>query len=100
MRHFEESVDALSIPYFRKASTKWVLARPLIEKWMIANRSPEARMVDNIKNFVGLIESLPENIRKTDRILSRLDQLDIKEKSGKALDSKGKVRYLSFYILL
>lgn len=77
----------------------WVLARPLIEKWMIANRSPEARMVDNIKNFVGLIESLPENIRKTDRILSRLDQLDIKEKSGKAFDSKGKVRYLSFYIL-
>ena len=55
----------------------WVLARPLIEKWMIANRSPEARMLDNVKNFVGLIESLPENIRKTDRILSRLDQINI-----------------------
>lgn len=50
----------------------WLLARPLIEEWMIANRGPEARIVETVRDTMESLERLPRTLRKAEETLDRL----------------------------
>ncbi|NMM44879.1 2-polyprenylphenol 6-hydroxylase [Rhodospirillaceae bacterium KN72] len=50
----------------------WLLARPLIEEWMIANRGPEARIVDTVRETMETLERLPRTLRRAEETLERL----------------------------
>jgi ubiquinone biosynthesis protein len=52
----------------------WLVARPLIEEWMIANRGPEARVVDTVRDTVATLERLPRALERAEHILARLDR--------------------------
>jgi len=61
----------------------WMLARPLIEDWMIANRGPEARVRDFVGDVTTSIQRLPRILSEAENMLERmaLDQtVDNKEK--------------------
>ncbi|MBP5858048.1 2-polyprenylphenol 6-hydroxylase [Marivibrio halodurans] len=50
----------------------WLLARPMIEDWVIANRGPEARVIDGVRETVGALERLPATLRRAEETLERL----------------------------
>lgn len=50
----------------------WLLARPLIEEWMVANRGPEARIVEGVLDTMETLERLPRTLRKAEETLDRL----------------------------
>ncbi len=52
----------------------WLLARPMIEDWVIANRGPEARVIEGITETVGALERLPSTLRKAEETLERLSR--------------------------
>jgi len=52
----------------------WLLARPLIEEWMIANRGPEARVVQTVRDTMETLERLPRTLRKAEETLERLSE--------------------------
>ena len=45
----------------------WTLARPLIEQWMRANRGPEARLADAVRDAVEALGRLPALLRNVER---------------------------------
>jgi ubiquinone biosynthesis protein len=47
----------------------WVLARPLVEDWMRANRGPEARLRDAVKEAAIHIERLPATLRRIEELI-------------------------------
>lgn len=50
----------------------WLLARPLIEDWMIENRGPEARIAEKVRDTVATLERLPRTLQKAEETLDRL----------------------------
>ncbi len=50
----------------------WLLARPLIEEWMIVNRGPEARFTNSLRDTMETLERLPRTLRKAEETLDRL----------------------------
>lgn len=50
----------------------WLLAGPLIEEWMIANRGPQAQIADSLREMVDGLERLPRTLRKAEEMLDRL----------------------------
>jgi ubiquinone biosynthesis protein len=50
----------------------WLLARPLIEEWMIVNRGPEARIIDTLRDTMETLERLPRTLQKAEETLDRL----------------------------
>ena len=53
----------------------WMLAQPLIEDWMIANRGPEAQLRQAAADGMKLVMRLPGMIEKADKALDKLEQL-------------------------
>ena len=45
----------------------WELARPLIEKWVVENRSPQARLQQTTEQTFLFMERLPYLLEKTER---------------------------------
>lgn len=54
----------------------WLLAQPLIEDWMIANRGPEARIRDAIGETVDALQRLPSTLRRAEEVLEKLSEID------------------------
>lgn len=52
----------------------WLLARPMIEDWVVANRGPEARVIDGVRETVGALERLPGTLRRAEETLERLSR--------------------------
>ena len=50
----------------------WLLARPLIEEWMTANRGPEARIAKTARDTLEILERLPRILQKAEKTLDRL----------------------------
>lgn len=50
----------------------WELARPLIERWMIENRGPEARIADLLTNVAGIASRIPTLVRDLERTVNML----------------------------
>jgi len=48
----------------------WLLARPLIEQWMIENRGPEARLRDTIGDALDILERLPATLGRAEDLAS------------------------------
>lgn len=65
----------------------WLLARPLIEEWMIANRGPTARLRDTVTDAADLMERLPRTLRKAEHTLDRIAELTAE--SGKIQSKRG-----------
>lgn len=55
----------------------WLMARPLIEEWMIANRGPQARVVDSLRDTLEGLERLPRTLRKAEETLDRLSTNEV-----------------------
>ena len=55
-------------------SNIWLLARPLIEGWMLRNRSPHARLLDGIEEFSLLCRRLPDLAERVDVLLQHIEQ--------------------------
>lgn len=51
------------------SSNMWVLTQPLIEEWMIANRSPPARAIETLTGLLKSLERLPAVIAATERLV-------------------------------
>ena len=62
----------------------WLLAQPLIEEWMIANRGPAARLRDTVTDAADLMERLPRTLRKAEHTLDRLAELTAARENGDA----------------
>lgn len=60
----------------------WVMAQPLIEDWMMANRGPEARMRDAVSDGIDILTRLPATLLKVEAVLNRLEE----EQAGGAPD--------------
>ncbi|GHD38983.1 putative protein kinase UbiB [Thalassobaculum fulvum] len=56
----------------------WALARPLIERWMIENRGPEALLGRGADDVVRTLSRLPALVRAADRLLQHLDEGGLK----------------------
>jgi ubiquinone biosynthesis protein len=56
------------------STNMWLLARPLVEEWMRANRGPEARIRDLISQSAELLERLPTNLRRVDDLLTAIGE--------------------------
>ncbi len=54
----------------------WVLAQPLIEDWMIANRGPEARIRDAVGETIDALQRLPGTLRRAEDVLETLSGID------------------------
>lgn len=52
----------------------WLLARPLVEEWMRANRGPEARLADILSQSAELLERLPVTLRRVEDLLVTIDE--------------------------
>jgi len=50
----------------------WLLARPLVEEWMRANRGPEARIADMLAQSADLLERLPVTLRRIEDVLTTI----------------------------
>jgi len=57
------------------SANMWMLARPLMEDWMIANFGPEARLRETVTDIAGTIERLP-------RMLDGIEQSSARIASG------------------
>ncbi len=51
----------------------WMLARPLIEDWIIANRGPEARLANAVRETGELLHGLPRALRRAEAIVEKLE---------------------------
>lgn len=60
----------------------WLLARPLIEDWMIANRGPEARLANAVRETGALFDRLPKTLNRAEDILARLEKRGLETPSG------------------
>jgi len=56
----------------------WALARPLIERWMIENRGPEALLARGADDIARAVTRLPALVRAADRMLQHLDEGGLK----------------------
>jgi len=56
----------------------WALARPLIERWMIENRGPEALLARGVDDVSRALTRLPALVRAADRMLQHLDEGGLK----------------------
>jgi len=56
----------------------WLLARPLIEEWMIRNRGPEARLRETIGDILELLERLPDAITRAETLTKTLTEGGLK----------------------
>ncbi|RED46223.1 2-polyprenylphenol 6-hydroxylase [Aestuariispira insulae] len=54
----------------------WMLAQPLIEDWMIANRGPEAQLRQAAIDGKNLIMRLPGMLEKADRALALMERIE------------------------
>lgn len=68
----------------------WVLAQPLIEDWMVANRGPEAQIRDAMLDTVGALRRLPATLGRAERVLERMSRLDAEadRRGGERLDAR------------
>ncbi len=77
----------------------WTLAKPLIEEWMIANRSPEVRLAAALTTVAQEIESLPRSIETLKSAAERLaDEKD--EKKRPSLDLREPSTFWFFVLAL
>lgn len=60
----------------------WLMARPMVEDWVIANRSPEARIVEGVRETVGALERLPTTLRRAEETLERLSRDGARNSGG------------------
>jgi ubiquinone biosynthesis protein len=75
----------------------WVLARPLVEDWMRANRGPEARLADIISQSADLLERLPVTLRHLEDLLVTIDEeggMPLHPQALEALAKRGAVEIL------
>ena len=57
-------------------SNMWLMARPLIEEWMIANRGPEARIVNAVRDTSSAIEAFPHTVKRISKIIEKMEAYD------------------------
>ncbi|MEQ9489617.1 MAG: 2-polyprenylphenol 6-hydroxylase [Alphaproteobacteria bacterium] len=69
----------------------WLLARPLIEDWMLVNRGPAARIRDTVTDAADLMERLPRTLRKAEQTLDRLAELTAEAETGPKRGGLGRV---------
>lgn len=50
----------------------WQLARPLVERWMIDNLGPQARVKEGVGQLVGALESLPKLVSHAEHVVTQL----------------------------
>jgi ubiquinone biosynthesis protein len=75
----------------------WLLARPLVEDWMRANRGPEARIKDMISQSAELLERLPVTLRHLEDLLVTINEeggLPLHPDALEALAKRGAVELL------
>ena len=60
----------------------WMLAQPLIEDWMLANRGPEARLRQVAVDGGRLLARLPGLIEKADKAFDMIEELEAGRKKG------------------
>ena len=80
------------------AVNMWVMAQPLIEEWMIANRGPEARLRDTVAETVDALRRLPVALRRAEDVLEKLSDVDpavIDRLAGRRGGAAGPVRRLA-----
>ena len=56
----------------------WELARPLIEEWMIENRSPPARLKKMTRDIITLTERMPQILDKAELTINQLSAGQLK----------------------
>ncbi len=69
----------------------WVLARPLIEDWMLRYRSPPARLLEGVEDVVAGLDRLPDLVTDLEAALRRLAQggLSLHPDTVKTLSGSG-----------
>jgi len=60
------------------AVNMWLLARPLIEQWMIENRGPEARLRDALGNAIDIMERLPATLARAEDLAAMVTEGGLK----------------------
>jgi len=83
----------------------WELARPLIEEWMIENRSPPARLKKMTRDIITLTERMPQILDKAELTINQLSAGQLKLHSNTIhqfteLQRKNKSRFLWPIILI
>jgi len=56
----------------------WLLARPLIEQWMIVNRGPEARLREALGNGLDILERLPSTLARAEDLAAMVTEGGLK----------------------
>jgi ubiquinone biosynthesis protein len=75
----------------------WLLARPLVEDWMRANRGPEARLADIVSQSTDLLGRLPVTLRHLEDLLVTINEeggLPLHPEALEALAKRGAVEIL------
>src|SRR4029077_5417659 len=54
---------------FEPEANIWVLARPLIERWMRENRGPEARLQQRLEAIADVIDGVPRLVRSLEALI-------------------------------
>ncbi len=67
----------------------WILAQPLIEEWMYANRGPEARVKQSVQALWSRLEKLPTMLDKMDAYLDGVAPEAASHRQGGRVSSKG-----------
>ncbi|MDC0999237.1 2-polyprenylphenol 6-hydroxylase, partial [Alphaproteobacteria bacterium] len=83
----------------------WELARPLIEAWMIENRSPPARIKKMTRDVIAFTERMPQILDKAELTINQLSTGQLKLDPNTIhqfteLQRKNKSRFLWPIILL
>ncbi|HEX4112860.1 MAG TPA: 2-polyprenylphenol 6-hydroxylase [Stellaceae bacterium] len=79
------------------STNMWLLARPLVEDWMRANRGPEARLRDMIAQSAEMLERLPVTLRRIEDVLTTIDEeggLPLHPDALEALAKRGAIEIL------
>ncbi|MFC1673202.1 2-polyprenylphenol 6-hydroxylase [Pseudomonadota bacterium] len=56
----------------------WLIARPLIESWMVANLGPQARIQDAVEQGLAAFKKLPAVVQGLESALSQFDEQGLK----------------------
>lgn len=66
----------------------WAVIRPLIEAWMIANRGPQARILEHVQDFNTLIMSLPRTMERIEHFTETIERDGVKLNRHEAASPK------------
>jgi ubiquinone biosynthesis protein len=85
------------------STNMWLLARPLVEEWMRANRGPEARLKDVLDEAKLHLERLPATLRRIEELVRVIDEeggLPLHPKALEAMARRGALEVLGLPLWL